>query len=101
VLDTLGELTGLPSPTIKVPHSVAMAFAAFDQTFNGYFRNREPRATIEEVRMGRKFMWVDSGKAERELGYTHGAAREALGRAARWFVEKGYAPAYQAMCPTA
>ncbi len=50
--------------------------------------------------MGKKFMWVDSGKAERELGYTHGAAREALERAARWFVEKGYAPAYEAMCPT-
>ena len=66
----LGELTGLPSPTMKVPHSVAMAFAAFDQTFNGYIRKREPRATIEEVRMGKKFMWVDSAKAERELGYT-------------------------------
>ncbi len=78
ILDILGELTGLPSPTMKVPHSVAMAFAAFDQTFNGYLRNREPRATIEEVRMGKKFMWVDSAKAERELGYTHGAVREAL-----------------------
>ncbi len=101
ILDLLGELTGLPSPTMKVPHSVAMVFAAFDQTFNGYLRNREPRATIEEVRMGKKFMWVDSAKAERELGYTHGAVGEALARAARWFVAKGYAPAYEAMCPTA
>jgi dihydroflavonol-4-reductase len=96
ILDTLGELTGLPSPSIKVPHAVAMAFAAFDQTFNGYLRNREPRATIEEVRMGKKFMWVDSSKAEQELGYRHGAVREALDRAARWFVAQGYAPAYQA-----
>jgi dihydroflavonol-4-reductase len=101
ILDTLGELTGLPSPTMKVPHAVAMAFAAFDQTFNGYLRNREPRATVDEVRMGKKFMWVDSSKAERELGYTHGPAREALDRAARWFVEKGYAPAYDAMCSRA
>ena len=96
VLDTLGELTGLPSPRMKVPHGVAMAFAAFDQTFNGYLRNREPRATMEEVRMGKKFMWVDSAKAERELGYRHGPVRDALGRAARWFVEHGYAPAYGA-----
>jgi dihydroflavonol-4-reductase len=96
ILDTLGELTGLPSPSMKVPHAVAMAFAAFDQTFNGYLRNREPRATIEEVRMGKKFMWVDSSKAEQELGYRHGAVREALDRAARWFVAQGYAPAYQA-----
>ena len=100
ILDILGELTGLPSPTMKVPHSVAMAFAAFDQTFNGHIRKREPRATIEEVRMGKKFMWVDSSKAERELGYTHGSVRAALGRAAQWFVAHGYAPAYEAMCPT-
>ena len=101
ILDILGDLTGLPSPTMKVPHSVALAFAAFDQTFNGYFRNREPRATIEEVRMGKKFMWVDSAKAERELGYRHGEVRDALGRAAAWFVAHGYAPAYEAVCPSA
>jgi dihydroflavonol-4-reductase len=101
ILDILGELTGLPSPTMKVPHMVAMAFAALDQSFNGYLRNREPRATIDEVRMGKKFMWVDSAKAERELEYTHGPAREALARAARWFVEKGYAPENVAMCPSA
>jgi dihydroflavonol-4-reductase len=100
ILDMLGELTGLPSPTMKVPHAVAMAYAAFDQTFNGYIRNREPRATLEEVRMGKKFMWVDSGKAERELGYTHGDVREALRRAAEWFVAQGYAPAYEAVLPT-
>jgi dihydroflavonol-4-reductase len=51
--------------------------------------------------MGKKFMWVDSAKAERELGYRHGEAREALDRAVRWFVAQGYAPAYEAACPTA
>ena len=51
--------------------------------------------------MGKKFMWVDSTKAERELGYTHGDVREALGRAAAWFVDNGYAPAYEAVCPSA
>jgi dihydroflavonol-4-reductase len=101
ILDMLGELTGLASPTMKVPHAVAMAYAAFDQTFNGYLRNREPRATLEEVRMGKKFMWVSSGKAERELGYRHGGVRAALERAARWFVAHGYAPACEALCPTA
>ena len=95
LLDTLGDITGLPSPKMKVPHSVAMAFAAFDQTFNGYLRNREPRATVEEVRMGKKFMWVRTDKAERELGYSYVPAREALRRAAEWFVEKGYAPDYR------
>ena len=97
ILDTLGEITGLPSPTFKVPHAVAMAFAYFDENFNGRLRHREPRATVEEVRMGKKFMWVDSAKAQRELGYQHHPAHDALERAAQWFVEKGYARPYPAL----
>ncbi len=101
VLDTLHDLTGLPSPNVKVPHFVALTAAVFDETFNGRLLGREPRATIETVQMGRKKMWVKSDKAERELGYTHGPAREALRRAAEWFVAHGYAPAYSQRSATA
>ena len=100
ILDTLGELTGLPSPTVCVPHFVALTAAVFDEAFNGYLRKREPRATIETVQMGRKKMWVNSTKAEKELGYTHGPAKEALRRAAEWFVAHGYAPAFHEMMTT-
>ncbi len=31
ILDRLAAITGLPSPTMKVPHAVAMAFAFFDE----------------------------------------------------------------------
>ncbi|MDR3763814.1 MAG: NAD-dependent epimerase/dehydratase family protein [Acidobacteriota bacterium] len=95
ILDTLGEITGLPSPTMKVPHSVALAYAAFDQTFNGLLLHREPRATVEEVRMGKKYMWVSTAKAERELDYHPAPTRDALRRAAEWFVDKGYAADYR------
>lgn len=92
LLDTLGELTGMKSPTMKVPYSIALIYAAFSEFFNGYLKNREPRATVEEVRMSQKFMWVDCAKAQRELGYRAAPARVALERAAHWFVENGYAP---------
>jgi dihydroflavonol-4-reductase len=95
ILDTLGELTGLPSPTVKVPHSVAIVSGFFDTLFTGYVMGKEPRVTVESARMGRKYMWVSSAKAERELGYVHGPAREALRRAAKWFADNGYAPAYR------
>lgn len=95
ILDTLGELTGLPSPTVKVPHSLAIMSGFFDTLFSGYVMGKEPRVTVESARMGRKYMWVSSAKAERELGYTHGSAREALRRAAEWFVANGYAPVYR------
>lgn len=95
ILDTLGEVTGLPSPTVKVPHAVAIMSGFFDTLVTGYMLGKEPRVTVDSARMGRKYMWVSSAKAERELGYSCGPAREALQRAAEWFVEHGYAPVYE------
>jgi dihydroflavonol-4-reductase len=37
-----------------------------------------------------RYMWVSSAKAERELGYTHRSALEALARGVRWYEEQGY-----------
>ena len=69
ILDRMSAITGLPSPTMKVPHAVAMAFAFFDETITGKLRGKEPRATVEAVRMGKKMMFASSAKAERELGF--------------------------------
>ena len=92
ILDRLGEISGLPSPKAKVPHAVAMAFAFFDETITGKLRGKEPRATVEAVRMGRKMMFASSAKAERELGFQVLSAENALREACRWFVANGYAP---------
>lgn len=92
ILDKLGELTGLPSPNAKVPHSVAMGFAVLDQFFTGTLRGKEPRATVDAVRMGRKKMFASSAKAERELGYRIVPVEDALQRAISWFQAHGYAP---------
>ena len=92
ILDRLGAMTGLPSPTMKVPHGVAMAFAFFDETVTGKLRGKEPRATVEAVRMGKKMMWASSAKAERELGWRVLPVDEALRTAVEWFVANGYAP---------
>lgn len=92
ILDRLGAMTGLPSPTMKVPHAVAMAFAFFDETVTGKLRGKEPRATVEAVRMGKKMMWASSAKAERELGWRVLPVDAALRSAIEWFVANGYAP---------
>ena len=90
ILDKLAALTGLPSPTMKVPHAVAMGFAAFDQFFAGVLMGKEPRATIDAVKMGRKKMFASSAKAERELGYKALPVEDALRRAVDWFRTQGY-----------
>jgi dihydroflavonol-4-reductase len=94
ILDRMSAITGLPSPTMKVPHAVAMAFAFFDETITGKLGGREPRATVEEVRMSRKHMFASSAKAERELGFKVLPVYNALRAAIEWFVAHGYAPPY-------
>jgi dihydroflavonol-4-reductase len=92
LLDKMSAITGLPSPTVRVPHSVAMIFALWDQTITGKLRGREPRATVEAVRMGKKMMFVSSAKAERELGFRVLPVYAALRSAIDWFRAHGYAP---------
>ena len=94
ILDKLAAMTGLPSPKFKVPHAVAMAFAFFDETITGKLRGKEPRATMEAVRMGKKMMFADSARAVRELGFRVLPVEEALASAVEWFVAHGYAPRY-------
>jgi dihydroflavonol-4-reductase len=92
ILDKMSAITGLPSPTMKVPHAVAMIFAFFDETITGRILGREPRATVEAVRMGRKKMFASSAKAQRELDFRIVPVYEALRAAIAWFRAHGYAP---------
>lgn len=94
ILDRMSAITGLPSPTVKVPHTVAMAFAFFDETVTGKIRGKEPRATVEAVRMGKKMMFASSAKAERDLGFRVLPIYTALRSAIDWFIEHGYAPTF-------
>jgi dihydroflavonol-4-reductase len=93
ILDRMAAMTGLPSPTMQVPHSVAMTFAFFDEWITGRIRGHEPRATVEAVRMGKKKMFANSAKAERDLGFKVVPVDAALLAAIDWFRAHGYAPA--------
>src|SRR5271167_1361944 len=92
ILDKLAAITGLPSPSIKLPYAVAYATGVVDTLVTGTIRQREPRVTLDSVRMGRKKMFVTSAKAEHELGWNPGPVDGALRRAVEWFLANGYAP---------
>ena len=91
ILDKLAVITGLPSPKVRVPYVLALATGVVDEIVTGRIRGREPRATIDAVRMGRKKMFASSAKAQRELGWRVVAVDDALRRAVEWFRENGYA----------
>ena len=91
ILDRLAAITGLPSPRVKLPYVFALAAGVVDETVTGRILRREPRATIDAVRMGRKKMFTTSAKAERELGWRTTPVDGALRRSVEWFRAHGYA----------
>jgi dihydroflavonol-4-reductase len=91
ILDQLAAITGLPSPKVKLPYIFAFAAGVVDEAITGRILKREPRATIDTVRMGRKKMFASSEKAERELGWKIVPVEGALRRAVQWFRANGYA----------
>lgn len=92
ILDGMAALTGLPSPSLRLPHAVAALYAWFEEAFTERVRGREPRTTREEVRMSRKKMWVASDRAVQELGHRVVPVQPALQAAIEWFWANGYAP---------
>lgn len=91
ILDKLGRITGLPSPKIKLPYFFAFATGVVDEAITGRLLKREPRATVDTVRMGKKKMFASSDKAERDLGWKIVPVEDALRRAVEWFQKNRYA----------
>lgn len=96
ILDKMSAITGIPSPTVKIPFAVAATYAFFEEWITGRIRGKEPRATLEEVRMGRKKMFASSAHAEQELGFRILPVYPAMRAAIDWFRANGYAPAASA-----
>ncbi len=69
---------------------ILFATGVVDEMVTGRLMGREPRATIDAVRMGRKMMFVSSAKAERELGWCLVPVDGALRRSVDWFRGNGY-----------
>lgn len=92
ILDKMSAITGIPSPTVKIPFAVAATYAFFEEWITGHMLGHEPRATLEEVRMGRKKMFASSAHAQQELGFRVVPVYPAMRAAIEWFRSHGYAP---------
>ncbi len=89
ILETLARLTGLPAPTIKLPHAIPLVFGAVSSAA-ARITGRPPRVSLDSVRMSMHRMFFDAGKAVRELGLPQTPVEEPLARAVEWFRENGY-----------
>lgn len=89
LLDLLAKLTGLPAPSLKIPHGMALGVAYVNTAFSRLV-GKEPGIPVEGVKIAQHKMFVDASRAQRELGFKPCPVADALERAARWYVANGY-----------
>jgi dihydroflavonol-4-reductase len=94
-LDLLARITGLPSPSLKIPHGVALGVAYVNTVFSRLI-GREPQIPVEGVKIAQHTMFVDCSRAQRELSFKPGPVSAALERAVRWYVDNGYVKTHRA-----
>jgi dihydroflavonol-4-reductase len=88
-LRLLAEVSGRRAPRVKIPYAVAYAAGAVGELW-GRLGRREPRASLDGVRMAGSPMRYDSAKAVKELGLPQSPIRAAMEEAVRWFRTHGY-----------
>jgi dihydroflavonol-4-reductase len=89
ILELVAEHVGKPAPKVRLPHWVVYPVALGAEAA-ARVTGREPRVTLDGVRMSKKHMYFSSAKARRELGYTWREPRLAIGEAIDWFRSHGY-----------
>ncbi|MBI4314081.1 MAG: NAD-dependent epimerase/dehydratase family protein [Candidatus Omnitrophica bacterium] len=92
ILEVLGRLSGRPAPKMQVPWAVAYA-AGCVSSATAWLTGRPPAIPLDGVRMARKKMYFDAGKAVRELGLPQHSVEVALEKAVEWFRQHGYVAA--------
>ena len=90
ILALVADATGRKPPRIRLPIPALLPIAHVAETVTRLTGGREPIIAVDSLRMARKLMFFSSAKAERELGYTHRPAEEAIRDAIAWFRASGY-----------
>ncbi len=86
ILESLARIAGRPRPRIRLPHWVPLVAAAAETRWASLC-GREPRLSLDAVKLSRHKMFFDAGKAVRELGLPQTPVNAALERAVAWFRE--------------
>ena len=89
ILQRIAALAGLRAPTLRIPHGLVLPLAWCAERFAAVTKI-EPFATVDGIRMARKFMYFSSAKAGRELGYRARPAEQGLADAITWFRANAY-----------
>lgn len=89
ILAEVAAQTGGRAPRLRLAPGVVLPIAYAAEAWASV-TGREPRVTVDGVRLSRKRMFFSSERARAELGYTPRPAKEALADAVAWFRSNGY-----------
>jgi dihydroflavonol-4-reductase len=89
ILEIVATCVGRRPTNIELPHWFVYPIAVAAEGWAKITR-REPRVTLDGVRMSTKHMYFTSRKAERELGYKWRDPRLAIAAAIEWFKDNEY-----------
>jgi dihydroflavonol-4-reductase len=89
ILQLVAEHVGRRASTIRLPHWSVYPLAVGAEAL-AKFTKREPRVTLDGVRMSTKHMYFSSRKAQAELGYKWRDPRLAIAAAVDWFKTNDY-----------
>ena len=89
ILEEVARIAGRRPPRVRLPHGLVLPVAYLAEAW-ARVTNREPRVTVDGVRLARKHMFFSSAKATAELRYGARSASEALQDAVAWFRDSGF-----------
>jgi dihydroflavonol-4-reductase len=89
ILVLVAEHVGRRASTIRLPHWSVYPLAVAAEAL-AMLTKREPRVTLDGLRMSKKHMYFSSRKAQRDLGYRWRDPRLAVAAAVDWFKANGY-----------
>lgn len=85
ILAAIARLVGRKPPTLRLPRPALYPVAVLAEAWAWLTHGAEPQVTVDGLRMSRKWMFFDSSRARRELGYAARPAQDALADAVAWF----------------
>ncbi|MCB1985110.1 MAG: NAD-dependent epimerase/dehydratase family protein [Burkholderiales bacterium] len=89
ILETLDDILGQRKKRISLPINVMLPIA-WSMEKIAAVTHKEPRATLDSIRMAKKLMYFTSDKAVNQLGYQFRPAKLALEDAVHWYQKNGY-----------
>ena len=90
LFDLMADASGLKAPTFRAPLPLLRVLAGGLELAGKLTGKRTviDRSQVDEF--AGRWLYFDSRKADRELGYTYRPARETVGRTVAWLVDRGF-----------